>query len=188
MKIHISPLTFLYFAVCLTCSHSLTVVAVCTAVLIHELTHLILLWWMGARASALTITPIGLSIERSGMLSHIEEVWLCLSAPLINLILAGGFAYFSLDRFTVEVNLCLGMINLLPIVPLDGGKALLAMLSHYASEEAARRIMGIVSAFFMLILWLLAVSICVVLNGSISLLLLVSGLFISAADFDKRYK
>lgn len=188
MKIKISPLTLFYFAACLLISHRLSVVAVCTAVLMHELTHLILLWLMGGSATALTVTPIGLTIDRNGLLNYQKEIWLSLSAPLFNLLLAGVFAFLSMDRITLEINLGLGLVNLLPICPLDGGKALTALLSHCGSADWAQRIMGIISAVFMLILWLFSIAICIVLNGSLTPLLLVSGLFFSSIEFDRRYK
>ena len=188
MRVNVSPITLLYFAVCLLFSHRLTVVAVCCAVLIHELTHLFVLWLMGGSAASLTVTPIGFSIERVGLLSHTQEIVLSLSAPMINLLLALGFGGATLDQCAVEANLGLGLLNLRPIYPLDGGKALRALLERFLSSDLASGIMQIISAIFMLILWLFSIAVCIVLNGSISTLLLVAGLFISIIHFDEAHK
>ncbi|MBQ8382858.1 MAG: site-2 protease family protein [Clostridia bacterium] len=174
-------MTLIYFALCLLFSHDMTLAAVCSAVLIHELTHLTVLWLAGGSATSLTVTPMGLSIERSGLLSHWGEILLSLSAPLANLLLAALYAYLRLDSCTVEVNLGFGLLNLLPIYPLDGGKALMALLSIRLERDKTEKIVSCISILVLLIFWLFAVAVALVLNGGLSMLLLSAGLFISIA-------
>ncbi len=188
MKLHLSPLTLIYFAICLLLSHQLTLAAVCSAVFVHELVHLIVLWMAGGRAVSLTVTPMGLSIERAGLLSHIAEVILSLSAPVANLLLAAIYARFSLDPCTVEANLGFGLLNLLPILPLDGGKALKACLQRYLTPASAERTVRCVSSVCLLLLWLLAVASALVLDGSMSLLLFSVGLFFADAELGNSHK
>lgn len=182
MKLYLSPLTLLYFALGLLFSHELSLVAVCTAVLIHELTHLIVLWLAGGRAASLTITPMGLSIERIGLLSHRGELWLSLTAPIANLLLAALYTHFAFDPCTVEANLSFGLLNLLPIYPLDGGKALTALLSVRLDRDKVDRCVRGISLVFLVLFWLLAVAVALVLNGGLSMLMLSIGLFIAVTD------
>ncbi|MBQ8288631.1 MAG: site-2 protease family protein [Clostridia bacterium] len=182
MKLHLSPLTLIYFALCLLFSHDMTLVAICSAVLIHELTHLTVLWLAGGSAALLTVTPMGLSIERIGLLSHRGEILLSLLAPVANLLLAALYAYLNLDPCAVEANLGFGLLNLLPIYPLDGGKALSSILSVRLERESTERIVSWVSMLFLLFFWLLAVAVALVLNGGLSMLILSVGLFLSVTD------
>lgn len=181
-------MTLIYFALCLLFSHNLTLAAVSSAVLIHELTHLIVLWMTGGAATSLTVTPMGLSMERIGLLSHPEELLLSLSAPLANLLLAALYAHLTLDACTIEANLGFGLLNLLPIYPLDGGKALASLLSVRLDRDTTERIVSRVSMFFLLLFWLLAVAVALVTSGGLSMLLLSVGLFWSVADVGEPFK
>ncbi len=177
MKIHIPARTVLFWAVCLLFSHRIDAVAAITAISVHELTHLTVLWAGGGRAIALTVTPLGLTIERSGLLSHWGECVLSLSAPLCNLLLALLYWHWELAEWAVAANLGYGLLNLLPIVPLDGGKALEALLSVRLCESFTQRIMGTVSAVTLFLLWLFAIAVALVLDGNLSLLFFCAGLF-----------
>ena len=179
MKIRLSPLTLLFFAIYLLTAHDLTLISTVSAIVIHELTHLIVLLICNGRPARLTITPLGLSIEREGLLSHWDEVWLSLSAPLMNLLLAGLFWIWGLSSFAVYANLSFGLFNLLPIYPLDGAKALYALLCRSLLQIQAEGICRSISLIFLLFLWLLSIGLAIYTNGNLSLLLLSSALFFS---------
>lgn len=188
MKLNLSPMTLLYFAFCLLFSHELSLTAICSAVLIHELTHLLVLWLAGNRAKSLTVTPMGLSIERVGLLSHRGELLLSLSAPIVNLLLAALYLHFALDPCTVDANLSFGLLNLLPIYPLDGGKALSAALGMRLDKDKTERIVQTISMLFLIAYWMLAVAVALVLDGNLSMLILSVGLFLSIADIHRSHK
>lgn len=177
MKVHLSPMTLLFFALYLLMDHDLTLAASLTAILIHELTHLIVLLLCKGRASGLTITPLGLSIERTGLLSHGQELLLSLSAPIMNLLLAGVFAWMHLSPCTVYANLSFGLLNLFPIHPLDGAKALHAFLSRHLQLSIAEWCCQLISMIFLFILWLLSVGIALLPDTNLSPLLLCTALF-----------
>lgn len=188
MKLHFSPATIIYFAVFLVLTHDWSITAIISAVFIHEMTHIIVLWISGGVAASLSITPMGLSIERIGLLSHQSEFFLSISAPICNLILATVYAYYKLDPCTIEANLGFGLINLLPIYPLDGGKAMLALLQSVTTDSNAARISQIVSYIFLILFWMLGIAIALVLNGGLSMLMLSVGLFITIAPISTSNK
>ena len=179
MKIRLSPLTLLFFAIYLLTAHDLTLVSTISAIVIHELTHLIVLLLCNGRAVRLTITPLGLSIDRAGLLSHWNELWLSLSAPLMNLCLASLFGMCSLSKYAVYANLSFGLFNLLPIYPLDGAKALHALLCNRLSPSRSADICHWISLILLFILWLFSISLAFIPNGNLSLLLLSAALFFS---------
>ena len=188
MKLHLSPLTLLFFAIYLLVAHDLTLVATVSAIVIHELTHLIVLQLCNGRAARLSITPLGLSIEREGLLSHWNEVWLSLSAPLINLVLAGLFFAGDVSMYAVYANLSFGLFNLLPIYPLDGAKALFAALAHWCSHDRATVIGRGISLTVLFLFWLFSIALALFYDGNLSLLLLCAALFFSNTSDVGFYK
>ena len=184
MKLHLSPATLVYFALSLLLCHDWTLVAIFTAVFIHEMTHLIVLWISGGSAASLTITPMGLSIERMGLLSHRGELFLSLAAPIANLLLSAIYSHYNLDPCTIEANLGFGLINLLPVYPLDGGKALLALLQSITTPTKATQISRILSHIFLILFWMLGIAVALVLNGGLSMLMLSVGLFITISPMN----
>jgi stage IV sporulation protein FB len=188
MKVHLSPATLIYFALSLLMCHDWTLAAILSAILIHELTHLIALWVTGGSASSVTIAPMGLSIERVGLLSHRNEIIVSLSAPVVNLILAALFASLQMAPCTYEANLGFGVINLLPIYPLDGGKALHACLNHFVKPSRAEQISVVISHIFLILFWMLGIAVALIMNGGLSMLLLSVGLFITIAPIGNSNK
>ncbi len=182
MKIYLSPATLIYFAIALILCHDLSLIAIFSAVIVHELTHLIALWILGGEIISINITPLGLSIERSGLLSHTSELIMSLSAPIMNLILAVIFFYFNLDTCTTGANLGLGLLNILPIFPLDGGKAFHALLHTVLSPIKAAQISELVTHIFLVSFWMIGIAIALVINGGLSMLMLSVGLFITIAQ------
>ncbi|MGQ4548582.1 site-2 protease family protein [Dermabacteraceae bacterium P13077] len=119
---------------------------VLASVLVHELCHAGV-----ARAGGLRVREIELNLwgGHTALLGNRDKPWLdiaiSLSGPASNLLigwvcmsLGGGF--FSLLGF---VNLGLGIFNLLPALPLDGGYALRALLRFLrVSDSLATRLVA----------------------------------------------
>lgn len=99
---------------------------------IHELGHIVAAKWTGLKMSSCTILPYGGEI-RIKNLHHAPKhhQWLvAIAGPLATAVLylcAQPFQ-FPGQAFFNEVQLTILVLNLLPIVPLDGGQALKAIL------------------------------------------------------------
>ncbi|MGQ0612183.1 MAG: metalloprotease [Planctomycetaceae bacterium] len=106
--------------------------------LIHECAHGLVALGLGSGRACIAIWPIfGRALVQR--LPGRREAWVALAGPAANLILAAGLALCG-ARFTLAllraplldfafmVNLGMGAGNLVPISPIDGGRALAALL------------------------------------------------------------
>ncbi|HXP84921.1 MAG TPA: site-2 protease family protein [Bryobacteraceae bacterium] len=164
-------------------AYALFLLGLFASVLLHEMAHAAVGLRFGVRTVEIVMFPIGgiSRLERS--LKPKEELWISLAGPFMNLVLAGGL--FGLAVATHQVfptkfsdlindlaqpseavvarlgfaNLLLALFNLLPAFPMDGGRALRALLTYIRPEAEATRIaawMGRVLAISMGLYGLLA--------------------------------
>lgn len=131
------------------------------AALLHECGHLLALWLLGGRVERLSLRLSGAEIGyRGSRLSYGGEALLALAGPGMNLLwaclcglLARRWPDPRLYRF-VGCHLTLALFNLLPALPLDGGrvlKALLESLFPLKGEPAARAVSGGVGLLLLLL-------------------------------------
>lgn len=180
MKINISPFTFLFYALLLVFCHDRAIVASITAVAIHEAAHLCVIALCGCTVEGIELTPIGLTIRRIGLTGHLQDLAINLAGPLANLAVAIIWTLaISADSLPVAANLFFGLLNLLPIGALDGGKAIESLLSLRLSEQISHSVCRFLSAICLFLLWLFAAAELLMLDGSPSLLLFCVGLFMA---------
>lgn len=114
------------------------------AAVLHELGHCLVSMLLGGRFGWLELSAVGaqLRMDYPGPLSYGREIAVALAGPLVNLFL--GVAAVRLGLFLLAgVSLGLGCFNLLPVGPLDGGRALCSGLSAIFGERAAEQILTI---------------------------------------------
>lgn len=127
-------------------------VTVLGAAAVHELGHYLALYTFGARVSGLRLSALGAVLETDGArLSYGQELAAVLAGPGVNLLCALGLTAFGGGRWPAltGAHLVLCVFNLLPVVPLDGGRALYLAVSWLAGPsagEAAARWTGTVFA------------------------------------------
>ena len=127
---------------------SLTIAVLITllfvAVVIHELTHCYVAVGYGVEIERVVLLPIGgVSQMKELPKDPHQELRIAVVGPLSNLVIAGVlypfYLYFGhalstdlsfLLYYTIELNLLLGLFNLLPAFPMDGGRVLRAYLAE----------------------------------------------------------
>lgn len=117
--------------------------ALLAAAVIHELGHWGVLRLLGAQIVSLRIGLLGAVLETdSGTLSYGAELAAVLAGPAANLLCAFFMTVQPGLETEIGAHLVLGAFNLLPVRPLDGGRALhLAaswLLGPAAGEGIAR--------------------------------------------------
>lgn len=121
------------------------VLIIFAAVLVHEIAHVVIALTLGVKVAEIELLPFGgqAKIEDFTGLEPDREVYIALAGPAVSLSLAGIF-YFLHDDITssylplfININLFLGVFNLCPALPLDGGRILRAFLSSVIGYKKA---------------------------------------------------
>lgn len=116
---------------------------------VHEAGHIICLILLGEKPKLIELSFYGVKLERkTGSTQSTEEIAVYASGPLANFILSGViFMLGHTDgiKTAAIISLCVGVFNLLPCQPLDGGNLLHIFLARLMSEEKSERISFYVS-------------------------------------------
>ena len=124
---------------------------------LHETAHITALLLFKGRIKEINIAFYGVGLKYDYSFLFILELIFLLSGVLVNFVLA----LIGLKR---EINLSLALINLLPVYPLDGGRALKLILNRIFRADLTDRFFLCLTA---LIISLLAVYSIYTLNYSL---------------------
>lgn len=122
------------------------------SLLIHELGHLLAAKLLGMHVRACTIMPYGgeLVIPNKYIAQKKKRIILALGGPLATLLLLliGLTLTFPSQNLFIRIQVALLFLNLLPVLPLDGGQVLSALLEKKGSEVGTRTAMLLYSILF----------------------------------------
>ena len=151
------------------------------SVILHELGHALVARGSGIPAKGIILLPIGgvTILDEAHAVPDPDNAWkrdirIAMAGPLVNLLIAGisalviisvvpGLALLgrpliylnALPRSVVWVNVYLGLFNLLPAYPMDGGRVLRAVFSRrmdpVQATQRAVRIGHVFSVLFMMV-------------------------------------
>ena len=127
------------------------IAAVFVCIVIHELSHSFVAQRRGFTVRDIVLLPIGGASEISGLPgTPADELSIAIAGPLASLALAGllalvgfaaGVALWPPGLFAGDIlsrlmwaNLLLAGFNLLPAIPMDGGRVLRALLARHHSD------------------------------------------------------
>lgn len=132
---------------------------------VHEMGHIAVLTLSGARLRRLSLNFFGLKLDYSGSLPKMALLLSALAGPAAGMLyaltaLAAGTEYLKMSG---SISFLLSVFNMLPALPLDGGRTLAVL----AGPRAARRA-SLVTALAMMVcgVWALFS------HGSLSLLVM----------------
>lgn len=190
VRVKLHPLFLVSAAVACFLHMALQVAVLFACVLLHELGHAIMARRLGYQVKEVELLPFGgVAKLASGDLGCVprHEALVAIAGPVVNLVLgwaglalaAGGVASSDAYRTWVTLNLWLAVFNLLPCLPLDGGRLWRSSRSrgvgYVRATEGAYRMGFAISALLM------ALGILAFLAGRPHVGALVLGLFLAVA-------
>jgi stage IV sporulation protein FB len=136
VRIRVNWLFLLLCAIYVYLGLGLEIMVIFASVLLHELSHTIMAAILGVKVAEIELLPFGgqARIDDFTGLDPDREIYIALAGPIFSLSIAALF-YFLPAAFPfqtsqlIQINLFLGVFNLLPALPLDGGRILRAYLS-----------------------------------------------------------
>ncbi|UOF90151.1 M50 family metallopeptidase [Fodinisporobacter ferrooxydans] len=195
MKVRIHPLFLLLGAISIAAGMGTEILIVFTIVIIHELGHICAATAFGYRVKEMVLLPFGgVAKLESGTYgwSPRHETWIALAGPLNNLLLilvgigfhVTGIWDSSLTEFFNRTNLTIACFNLLPALPLDGGRILRAAyaqtIGFYRSTKVGIR-MAFVLSFVCMIFGIAALAV-----GYVHVGILVLSVFLFASAWQLK--
>ncbi len=178
VRVHVSFLFTAFLALVLRTGSGKDVAVVFASALAHEAAHLVCLLACGCRDLTLTLLPGGARIGGAGFgaLPYKKATLCVLAGPAVNLVLAGTLFLCcrlwgaALTR-AAEINLALGLGNLLPLSFLDGGRALRAALDAKRNAPVSAAAVGALDTAVLVFLCA-ATAVLTVLGADTSFLML----------------
>ncbi len=164
--------------------HSL-IISYCI-VAIHELCHLISAVFLKVRVKSVIVMPFGMTLRLSDSVikSPAKEAIISACGPLSNIFMAFLCVLYCFlkgeisppSAFFITVNAVICALNLLPAMPLDGGRILRAVLIEKIGFIGAVSVMKKLTRIFCFIIF--AVGIFVLIISRMNLSLIMVGAFL----------
>jgi len=149
VKYRIHPLFSIVLLLSVLTGYFIEIVTLFGIVLIHELGHVAAAKGFGWRVTEVQLLPFGgvAVVEEMGSVSVWQDIAVALAGPLQNfwmmpvgwVLTAIGVLPVEWGHYFIQANLLIALFNLLPVLPLDGGKVMRA-LSPYGSLTRKRSI------------------------------------------------
>lgn len=158
MKIEINLKILLVLILFLFFNNISTYIIFGISILIHEFAHLIVGIIIGGKPKSIEINPFGISLEfyYYSNNSFILQIIFYLIGPISNLVIAyivfRGNLYNDYKINIIYTNLAICFFNLIPILPLDGGKILKEILKKLIGTEKATKFIVKFSKIFLIII------------------------------------
>lgn len=124
--------------------------------IIHEAGHIICLLISGEKPASVELSFYGIKLERKepSILTVAEELAVYIAGPAMNIILSAVLFPLSAGHEGIKtaavISLCVGIFNLIPCRPLDGGNVVFQVISMFAEEETAEKITSVISGVILI--------------------------------------
>lgn len=157
------------------------------ALFLHEWAHVITAAAFGMSVTQMELFPFGCAARlQCFAVSRSKEMLVAAAGPAANMAAASavyfinkyGFPISIADKL-VAVNLALAAVNMLPALPLDGGRIVRSLFASFMGYKRATRLTSAAGIFFSAVM--LAVGIFAAINGTFNPTLFIMSLFLCLA-------
>ena len=193
-KFMIHPIFIIFVCIFIYLNYFFMLISYLVTIILHEMAHSVAAGKLGYKLNKIMLMPYGASISgENNFFSFKDEILVAIAGPVFNFILAilgcaiwwiFPTSYFYTQQF-VYANLCVALVNCLPIFPLDGGRVLFALLAKKGNKTRAMgrvRLLGIILSSSLLVLF----TITVFFVPNYTLLIFGSFLFVFSILEDKQ--
>ncbi|MGR6545440.1 M50 family metallopeptidase [Paenibacillus tundrae] len=142
VRVSMHPFFVIIMLASLVTGHFIELITLFAIVFIHECGHAAAAALLGCRVVSIQMLPFGgvAVIEDGGKLTAWREIAIALAGPLQNIVMVGVVLLLQYMQvgdpiflsYIIQGNLLIALFNLLPILPLDGGKIVQALVSLIA--------------------------------------------------------
>ena len=182
LKIH--PVFLAVVALSVLLGNAGLVMAFMLAIAIHECAHILTAKAVGLNVESMYVLPFGCAAEISGYenAEYAKEIITAAAGPAVNIFTACVLTLLpkmyldDMMMLFIWANVTLAAINMLPVLPLDGGRIMMAAMKSFLNERTAWRLLnwaGVAAGVGMCI-----VGIQAVFNGSVNVTWLIMGVFL----------
>lgn len=172
--------------------------------ILHELGHLIMGMILGFKLKGIQLIPMGLSIcfhincnnyninIKNGKIITLKKLLIAIAGPTTNFLIAIFFIIFKIKilNFTREEiiysNIYIGIFNLIPIYPLDGGRIIKNIIHINANLRKSYKYTNLISNITLITITAIS-SISILYLKNISILLIIIYLWILLTKENNNY-
>ena len=171
--------------------------------LIHELGHIMIGILLGFKLEKIEIIPVGIAISfninfddfnkkigKSNLL-ELKKILIALAGPLVNIIIIIITLYLKIGIIKklniIYANILIGIFNLLPIYPLDGGRILKGILNILIGRKNTLKYIDKISIMVLILISIISVYI-LKYNRNIGLIFMTIYLWIIVIKKVKLHK
>lgn len=156
--------------------------------IVHEWAHMLAASALGVRITDMELWPFGCSAKiESFAMSRSKEMIVAAAGPAVNLVMA--CAVFVIDAYVRDIaiaqqliaaNVGIAAVNMLPALPLDGGRIARAAFASFLGYHRATRVTAGAGVFFSVVMLGVGVYAAIVGAFNPSLFVMAVFLFIAA--------
>lgn len=153
LKFSVHPLFIVLGLIQVFCGNAIIFAVYLATILLHELGHFAVSKSLGYRLESFVLLPQGAQIYgKQQFFSYNDEIKIALAGPLVNVIitvvLVASWWIFPISYASTEIfafcNIITALFNILPILPLDGGRVFVAIFSKFHKRKLGIKISNII--------------------------------------------
>lgn len=159
----------------------------------HELAHIITSLILRVDVKEVTLLPVGVNAKYESNIGPSKELFISMVGPLASFI----FSAILKDKTFSLMNICIGIFNLIPIYPMDGGRILRSFLTLIfrrgkselelqITKMQAIKISNRVTKFFMILILLISIALVAYAKSFYFMVLAAYIFYISREELKKE--